>query len=86
MLIDKILLIINKNAEYSENTRIPQMLKMSTNHKFTRIFKMHSHQNLFNNTKPCHYDHCKSKIDILSNIQSSKCCTSIQVPSMTWVF
>ena len=68
MLINLILLIVSNNAEYSENTGIPQILKVSTNHKFTRTFKMLSHQNLINNLKLCRYDHCKSKVDILCTL------------------
>ena len=56
MLLNLILLIVSNNAEYSENTGIPQILKVSTNHKFTKTFKMLTHQNLINNPKLCRYD------------------------------
>ena len=36
------------------------------------------------NPKPCPYDQCKSKIDMLTNFWFSKCCTSIQLRPITW--
>ena len=47
---------------------------------------MLSQQNLIKKSQTLSYDHCKSKIDTLRHFWFSKCCASIQLPPITWVF